>query len=343
MGVGPEVAGALALGPAHHLGPRELLAHGDREVRVGLVVAVLDVEARVELLDPGVLELQGLDLVGDHGPLDAGRGGDHGRRARVQRADVLEVGRQPGPQRLGLADVDDPAAACRGTGRPPRRRGSPPARAVGRRVSHTPTLWSAHRRRGRAAYRGYRWSRQVTVEVVSPLDRHGLLRQGLGGRPCLTAPVAMSKALPWQAQLMVPPDDVGDDAGLVGAHGGERLEAAGAGLGDDDLLVREDLAAADRDGGLGDGLLDRAGRARPPRAASRRLPRAAAGEGHAHADGTDRTERPPEASTVRRQGPAVGGRSPGRSWVMEWAFRSGLPAVTAGPRLSMPRASGRFL
>ena len=60
--VGAEVAGALALGAAHHLGPRELLAQGDREVGVGLVVAVLDVEPRVELLDPAVLELERLDL-----------------------------------------------------------------------------------------------------------------------------------------------------------------------------------------------------------------------------------------------------------------------------------------
>ena len=73
MGVGPEVAGALALGAAHHLGPRELLAERHREVGVGLVVAVLDVEPRVVLLDPGVLELERLDLGGDHGPLDARR------------------------------------------------------------------------------------------------------------------------------------------------------------------------------------------------------------------------------------------------------------------------------
>ena len=70
--VGAEVAHALALGAAHHLQPRELLAQRDGEVRVGLVVAVLDVEARVELLDPGVLQLQRLDLGGDDGPLDAG-------------------------------------------------------------------------------------------------------------------------------------------------------------------------------------------------------------------------------------------------------------------------------
>ena len=62
VGVGAEVAHALALGAAHHLQPRELLVQRDGEARVALVVAVLDVEPRVELLDPGVLQLQRLDL-----------------------------------------------------------------------------------------------------------------------------------------------------------------------------------------------------------------------------------------------------------------------------------------
>ena len=80
-----------------------------RLVLLRLVVAVLDVEARVELLDPGVLELERLDLGAHDGPLDRRGRRDHRRRARVQRRDVLEVGRQPRAQRLGLADVDDPA------------------------------------------------------------------------------------------------------------------------------------------------------------------------------------------------------------------------------------------
>ena len=64
MGVRAEVADALALGAAHHLDPRVLLVERDGQVGVALVVAVLDVEPRVELLDPGVLELQRLDLGG---------------------------------------------------------------------------------------------------------------------------------------------------------------------------------------------------------------------------------------------------------------------------------------
>ena len=71
VGVGPEVADALLLRPAHHLQPRELLVQRDREARVALVVAVADVEPRVELLDPVVLELEGLDLGADDGPVDA--------------------------------------------------------------------------------------------------------------------------------------------------------------------------------------------------------------------------------------------------------------------------------
>ena len=62
VAVRAEVAHALALGPAHHLQPRELLVQRHGQRRVGLVVAVPDVEPRVELLDPGVLELQRLDL-----------------------------------------------------------------------------------------------------------------------------------------------------------------------------------------------------------------------------------------------------------------------------------------
>ena len=109
VAVGPEVAGALLLGtPADHH-PRELVADRDREPGVGLVVAVLDVEPRVELLDPGVLQLERLDLGRDDGPLDAGGGRHHRGGALVQVADVLEVRREPGPEVLGLADVDDPA------------------------------------------------------------------------------------------------------------------------------------------------------------------------------------------------------------------------------------------
>ena len=110
VAVGAEVAGALALrtAPDHH--PRELLTDGHRQPGVGLVVAVLHVEARVELLDPGVLQLEGLDLGADHRPVDARRAGHHRGGALVQSADVLEVRREAGPEVLGLAHVDHPSA-----------------------------------------------------------------------------------------------------------------------------------------------------------------------------------------------------------------------------------------
>ena len=111
VGVGAEVAHALALGTAHHRDPRELLVERNREVGVALVVSIADVEARVVLLDPGVFELQGLDLGVDRDPVDAARGRDHCLGARMQRGEVLEVGRQPAAQALGLADVDDPTRA----------------------------------------------------------------------------------------------------------------------------------------------------------------------------------------------------------------------------------------
>ena len=94
MAVRAEVAHSLALRPAHDHDPWELLRHRDRKPGVGLVVAVLDVEARVELLDPGVLELERLDLGVDDRPVDPRRREDHLLRAGVQARDVLEVGVQ---------------------------------------------------------------------------------------------------------------------------------------------------------------------------------------------------------------------------------------------------------
>ena len=109
VAVRTEVAHALLLGAAHDLDAGELLVEGHREVRIALVVAVLDVEARVELLDPGVFELERLDLGGDDGPLHGGGGGDHRARPRMEAGQVLEVVGQALAQALGLADVDDPA------------------------------------------------------------------------------------------------------------------------------------------------------------------------------------------------------------------------------------------
>ena len=136
VAVGAVVLHALLLRAAPDHDPRELLVHGDREPGVGLVVAVLHVEPRVELLDPGVLQLQRLDLGRDHGPLDRGRGRHHRRRAGVQVRDVLEVRRQPRPQALGLADVDDPAVLVAEPVDARLGRDRPGSRPVRRRVGH---------------------------------------------------------------------------------------------------------------------------------------------------------------------------------------------------------------
>ena len=140
VAVGPEVAGPLLLGATTDHHPRELLAHGDREPRVGLVVAVLHVEPRVELLDPAVLQLEGLDLGADDRPLDRRRGGHHRRSAGVEVADVLEVRRQPGPQVLRLADVDHPAAGVAELVHARLGGDLPRLRSVRRRVGHDSTL-----------------------------------------------------------------------------------------------------------------------------------------------------------------------------------------------------------
>ena len=109
VSVRTEVPDALAFLAAHHLDAGELLVHRHGEVRVALVVAVLDVEPGVELLDPGVLQLKGLDLRGHHRPLHGRGRGHHRAGAGVQARQVLEVVRQALTQAFRLSDVDHPA------------------------------------------------------------------------------------------------------------------------------------------------------------------------------------------------------------------------------------------
>jgi hypothetical protein len=108
--VGPEVTHPFAFGAAHDLQPRELLVERHSQVGVALVVAVTNVEPRVILLDPGIFELERLDLGVDRDPVDGGGRGDHLLGARVHRPGVGEVGVEPLSQALGLADIDHPAA-----------------------------------------------------------------------------------------------------------------------------------------------------------------------------------------------------------------------------------------
>ena len=111
LGVGTEVPGVMALAAARDPYARHLLADRDRQIRVGLVVTQLDVEARLELLDPRVLQRERLQFGADHGPFQAAGGEHHGLRARVQQVQRLEVVAQAVAQVLGLAYVDDTALA----------------------------------------------------------------------------------------------------------------------------------------------------------------------------------------------------------------------------------------
>ena len=109
VSVRAEVAHALAPCPPHDHGPRPLVVERHGEERVALVVPQPDVEPGPVTLDQRVLEHQRLDVVADLDPLDRLGGGDHLGRPRRQCRRALEVVREPLPQRLGLAHVDDPA------------------------------------------------------------------------------------------------------------------------------------------------------------------------------------------------------------------------------------------
>src|SRR6202023_1653070 len=81
----------------------------DREVGVALVVSVPHVEPGVELLDPGVLQLECFHLGADDSPVNGRRGGQHGLGPRMQAGEIGEIGVQRGPEVLALAYVDNPA------------------------------------------------------------------------------------------------------------------------------------------------------------------------------------------------------------------------------------------
>ena len=105
--VGTEVSDLLALRAAEHLRPRPPLPHRQGEVRIGLVVAVADVEPRPVLLDQVVLEHQRVDLARGHDPLDA-RGRRHHRLGAGVQGPAPVV-REALAERAGLPDVDHAA------------------------------------------------------------------------------------------------------------------------------------------------------------------------------------------------------------------------------------------
>ena len=156
--VRPEIPHPLAAGSAIDHQPRELLVQRHREHRVRLVVAVADVEPRIELLDPVVFQLQRLDFGVHHRPLDAARGHHHLARPRRQAGDVGEIGRQPAAQALGLADIDHPTMRIQepvDTGLDGNRSGRRPVRR-----------WIGHAIQVSTACRPARWT---TVEGCGPV------------------------------------------------------------------------------------------------------------------------------------------------------------------------------
>ncbi len=159
LGIGAEVAVARFLLPACDHGPRDVLGHRDRQVRIGLVVPVGDVEPGRELFDPRVLELQGLELRAHHGPLHRRGRGDHGAGLGRELVQGREVGREPVAQVLGLAHVDHTAVFVPEPVDPRIGGDVLSGRSVARRVSHA---------RRPSARTGTRCTRPCAVARIVP-------------------------------------------------------------------------------------------------------------------------------------------------------------------------------
>ncbi len=193
---GPEVANLLATTAPHDHGAWPLVADGDGEERVALVVDQTHVETRPVGLDEAVLQHQRLDLVGDLDPLETVGGRHHLGGTRVQRRGVGEVVGDAGTEALGLSDVDHPTLGVleliaagrvgnRSTGRSrhhgpnisPSRRAAPPAGngrgGVGVGTNHRPpTLWRDTRRRVSMPTATWRtnMATPVMLRLQEPLD-----------------------------------------------------------------------------------------------------------------------------------------------------------------------------
>ena len=86
---------------------REVVLDSDRDVRKGLVVAEADVERRPVPLDEVLLEVQRLHLAARDDDLHVVDALGELRECRPVATASLEVRPDPGPERLGLADVED--------------------------------------------------------------------------------------------------------------------------------------------------------------------------------------------------------------------------------------------
>jgi hypothetical protein len=103
------VSGAVLAQAARDVNAR-ILFGGQLDVRIGLVVAQQDVEARLPLLDEVVLERQRFFFVVDQNVIDVGGFGDERAGLGIGQAVVVEVAAHAEAQALGLADVDHPSA-----------------------------------------------------------------------------------------------------------------------------------------------------------------------------------------------------------------------------------------
>jgi len=108
--IGPEVASGVVARAAHHLetGPRVVEAQPERDEV--LVVAQLDVEARLVLLDEVVLEDRGFLLARrDDGLEIANRPLQEREKLPLVASPGLEITADPAAEALGLADVEEAA------------------------------------------------------------------------------------------------------------------------------------------------------------------------------------------------------------------------------------------
>ena len=107
LGVWAEVTSIAAFARPRDPHAGNLLPRADRQIRIGLVVAELHVEPRIELLDPRVLKRQRFQLSGNNRPLQTACRKHHGLCARMQQIQWLEIIGKPIAQVLGLAYIND--------------------------------------------------------------------------------------------------------------------------------------------------------------------------------------------------------------------------------------------
>src|ERR1039458_1400243 len=108
--IGAEVGGAVFAQTARDVDPRIFFGR-QFDVRISLVVAQQDVEARLVLLDEVVFERQRFLLVIDLDVLDVARLGDERAGLDVGQLVFREVAADAVAQDLSLAHVDDAAGA----------------------------------------------------------------------------------------------------------------------------------------------------------------------------------------------------------------------------------------